>query len=143
MKSSVLNQFVIKDLYNHKKDFAIMAIVIFIASMIAFSFTLFSEISSAYHLKDYQYNKGTYTYVSDQIIQNQALYLNGNIVFVENLPHAHTYVMGRDLKDEIIYAYEGNEDVIGVHLIQGRFPQNKNEMIVKESEVLEDAIEER
>lgn len=132
MNSSVLNQFIMKDIYKHKKDYTIMAIVVFVASMIAFSFTLFSEVSSSYHLKDYQHNKGSYTYVSHSIIQNEDLYLNGNKVSIDIFPHAHTYVVGRDLQNEIIYAYEGNEDVIGVHLIQGRFPKNKDEIIVKE-----------
>lgn len=133
MYKSVINKFIIKDIYNHKKDNIIAAIIIFIAGLIVFSFTCFSQVSSKNHLTEYQYNRGTYTYYTYDIENVDEIYLNGVSTTLDKIPHAYTYTLGMDMENNVVKSYRGDEDIIGLHLIKGDFPQNKNEVIVKES----------
>ena len=135
MKNNILNRFAFNDLRTHKKDSMSLLIMIFIASLIIFTISFISQTYSKEKYDEYQYKYGTYTYsfVSfDNNIEGTSVEMYNEFIPLSSLEYCVLENYGTDFNGIRLFNFNGNPDVVGIHLKEGRFPENENEIVLNE-----------
>lgn len=135
MKNNILNRFAISDLKKNKRDTINLIVMIFIVSIMTFVLSLFSEKISMRGIEDYQKQYGTYTYYSYHFkgdIHNITLHTNDKDIPLNSSNTCLVHFNGFDLNEVPLCSIEGNPDIIGIKIKDGRLPVNEDEIIVKE-----------
>ena len=133
MKNNILNRFAFKDLKIHKKDSMSLLIMIFISSFIIFTISFVSQTYSKEKYEEYQYKHGTYTYYTydfDNNIEGTSIEIYDKFVPLTSFDYCVFENYGIDFNGIRLMGLNGNPDVVGIHLTEGRFPENKNEIIL-------------
>lgn len=147
MKDNILNKFALRDLKKHKKDTIAISLTILIISLIMMFISWITPVFLYKNYLDYHRQYGKYTYYGmfgdDEDLNHIQPVINGKTYQLDDLDVCYEYVQGETFTNSVLMNIEGNVDLLPIELIEGRFPQNENEITLSKTELKSWGYEEK